>query len=376
MLILKTQYINTGKHNVIFVKNYSFNARTVINDVDILKGRFNVTMYNAKMNKSLQTIYSFVRQFFFFLFKTSNFSLIYIWFADYHSVIPVFFAKIFGKKSIVNVGGYDATYIPEINCGAFNKSGIINKLRYWCLKYTFNNCSYIITVDDTMIINQNSYIFSNEGRVLFDGIKTFLPNLSTNIKTVFTCYDISKFSRTKNTPKERIVISVGLTPNDDEFRRKGFDMLVSVAKIMTDTQFILIGVSEYQETHVNKLGLRNLTLKNKVPQEQLIEYFSRAKVFAQLSLFEGLPNTLCEAMLCECVPVGSNVNGIPTAIGDTGFIVYKKDINEITEKLKLALETTEETGKQAREKIIKEFTIQARKEKLNFIIDSLLNENS
>lgn len=43
---------------------------------------------------------------------------------------------------------------------------------------------------------------------------------------------------------------------------------------------------------------------------------------------EGLPNTLCEAMLCGCIPVGSEVNGIPLAIGETGFVIKKKDIRE------------------------------------------------
>ena len=38
--------------------------------------------------------------------------------------------------------------------------------------------------------------------------------------------------------------------------------------------------------------------------------------------YERLPNALhCEAMLCECVPVGTRYCGIPTAIGDTGLYV-------------------------------------------------------
>ena len=68
-----------------------------------------------------------------------------------------------------------------------------------------------------------------------------------------------------------------------------------------------------------------------MPGDELLNYFQRAKVFCQFSFSEGLPNTLCEAMLCECIPVGSNVNGIPKAIGDYGYILQLKDVNKAKE---------------------------------------------
>ena len=42
---------------------------------------------------------------------------------------------------------------------------------------------------------------------------------------------------------------------------------------------------------------------------------------------EGFPNALCEAMLCGCIPIGSNVASIPHIIGDKGYILKQK--NEI-----------------------------------------------
>jgi glycosyltransferase involved in cell wall biosynthesis len=58
---------------------------------------------------------------------------------------------------------------------------------------------------------------------------------------------------------------------------------------------------------------------------------------------EGLPNALCEAMLCGCVPVGTKRNGIPTAIGDCGFYVPYDDPKAAAEAIKkrLAQETWE-----------------------------------
>lgn len=47
--------------------------------------------------------------------------LTYCWFAGAPAALAIFFSKLFGKKSIVVVGGWDAAYLPELNYGAFVK---------------------------------------------------------------------------------------------------------------------------------------------------------------------------------------------------------------------------------------------------------------
>ena len=42
----------------------------------------------------------------------------------------------------------------------------------------------------------------------------------------------------------------------------------------------------------------NVEFAGFVPHDQLASYYQRAKVYCQLSAYEGLPNALCEAMLC------------------------------------------------------------------------------
>lgn len=54
---------------------------------------------------------------------------------------------------------------------------------------------------------------------------------------------------------------------------------------------------------------------------------------------EGLPTAVCEAMLCECVPVGTNRYGIPIAIGDTGFYTEYGDVELTAEAIKKALDS-------------------------------------
>jgi glycosyltransferase involved in cell wall biosynthesis len=53
---------------------------------------------------------------------------------------------------------------------------------------------------------------------------------------------------------------------------------------------------------------------------------------------EGFPNALGEAMACGCVPIGSNVSGIPELIGDTGLILSEKNVLYLERSIELLLQ--------------------------------------
>ena len=83
-----------------------------------------------------------------------------------------------------------------------------------------------------------------------------------------------------------------------------------------------------------------------------------------------MPNTLSEAMLLECIPVGSNVNGIPDAIGDTGIIVKKRLAEDLERAILEALALN--TGKAARQRVLDLFSFNLREEKLLLITGKLI----
>ncbi len=111
-----------------------------------------------------------------------------------------------------------------------------------------------------------------------------------------------------------------------------------------------------------------------IEREQLLQYYQRAMVYCQPSYAEGLPNSLCEAMLCECVPVGTNVGGIPTAIGDVGFLVDYGDISQLVECLKKALKAPRSVGVKARNRIKENFYLKRREESLLRILRDAVGE--
>ncbi|MEO6694908.1 MAG: glycosyltransferase family 4 protein [Ignavibacteria bacterium] len=362
---------------ILFVKHFSTNAGFILNDIDLLNEKYDVVVYTSGIKKNLSIIFSLLHQFFYIIFHLRKIKLFYIWFGDYHSFIPILLGKIFAKKSVIAIGGYDATNIPEIDCGAFNNKGLKKKIRSFMLRFSLKNADKLLVVDDSLIENINNYIYSDISgkKPLKDGILNFIPELKDKIIVVYTGFDENVFRRNESVQKENFVLSVGYSPNENEFRRKGFDMLIEAAKIMKDTEFVLIGLNEDQIKKLSDSDLPNVKLISFVNMDELRGFYNRAKVFAQLSLFEGQPNSLCEAMMYECIPVGSDVNGIPRVIGDTGYIVYKKDLSEIVTKLAEALKSPVTLGKSGRKRITENFSLNKRKEKIWEIVGELLNRD-
>mgnify|MGYP001185027490 CR=1 FL=1 len=363
------------KLRILFVKRDDANAKFVTNDIQILKKQFDVDVDEVHMPKNFTIIFTFIRSFFSYLFRIPKYDLIYSWFADYHTFLPVMIGKLYRKKSIICVGGYEATYIPEIEMGVFTSSNFRKKARRFCTTYSHMNCSMILPVDDSLIENVNTYIYSKDPSrpPLRDGIRNMIPGIKTPMKTVRLGYDPEIFKRDEKIVKEKAVVCAGYITNKYEFMRKGFDVLFECAKIMPDVKFILIGLNDEHFNMLNSSGLNNLELHRKVNYDELIRLYSSAKVYSQLSLFEGMPSTICEAMLCSCVPVGSDVNGIPGIIGDTGIVVKRKDITLIAESIAQALELPESSGVRARERICSMFEIGKREREIIEIAKDITN---
>jgi glycosyltransferase involved in cell wall biosynthesis len=140
-----------------------------------------------------------------------------------------------------------------------------------------------------------------------------------------------------------------------------------VARKCPDLKFVLIGLNRqylnwteatYQVSEISNLKI----IPSFCPGEILVEYFNKATVYVQISITEGMPVSLGEAMLCECVPVGSNVNGIPDAIGNTGVVVTERNVTSLEAALRKALSM--DTGKEARKYTLSNFSIAGREKKI------------
>ncbi|MCK4529199.1 glycosyltransferase family 4 protein [candidate division WOR-3 bacterium] len=309
------------------------------NDLDILRRHFEVRVAHYQGKKKLLK----------FLIETLKgvlwADLTFSWFADVHAFAAVLFSKIFKRKSIVVVGGYEVAKVQEINYGA-----MLKKWKTIVVKFVLKHANKVLAVSE----------FSKS-----EILKYINPK---NIELVYNGIDCDNFKPVSE--KEDLIITVGSVTNA-VVKRKGFETFVKSAKYLPNVNFVLIGKHvDNSIKSLKSMAPPNVKFTGFVPDEDLIEYYQRAKVYCQLSRYESFGITLAEAMLCECVPVITNRAALPEVVGDTGFYVPYGNPKATAEALKEAFKS--DKGKEARERVKNMFPIGIRVKKIIDLTNKVL----
>ncbi len=268
--------------------------------------------------------------------------LAYCWNISDHA----FLASYFAKKLVCAVGGYEFACIPELHYG-----NLISRPMRFLTKKVWRRADALLYVDPSLM-DEATRAFGNPGKAHY----------------VPTGYDAT-FWTPGDGIREDIVVTVCHAPVAERLRLKGVDLLLEAARACPDLEFHIAG---QMPADLDSRALApNVRLRGWLESDRLRDLYRRAKVYCQLSLHEGLPNAVCEAMLCGCVPVGTSVNGIPTAIGDAGYIVTR-DPQSIIEGIRRAL-ASENLRENARNRISSMFTQERRKEDLRKILRGLVD---
>ncbi len=268
-------------------------------------------------------------------------------FADVHAFPAVLLSRLLKKKSVVVVGGYEVAKIPELGYGL-----LLSPLKTLILRYILNRADRVLTVHEAL----------KEEAVRAAGAA------GRNIVTVYNGFDANDYSF--RGAKEDIVLSVFFCSTWQRVRLKGLDTFIRTAKRLPRLRFVAIGIEDPVLSKLRAMAPPNVTFVPPVKENEIIPYFRKAKVYCQLSLREGFPNALCEAMLCECVPIGTDIPGIRTAIGDAGFLVPYDDPLATQAAIEKALASG--LGKRARERIRRLFPLERREELFLDIIQGLI----
>lgn len=304
---------------------YPHASTFIVRDLELLANAYEVTAYEFKIRSKVKLPLEFVKQFFFILFQTRN-AFFVCHFAGYASLLPVLVGRLLGKKVFVIVAGNDGSKFPDFKYGNYTKI-----LLAWATRTSLRFCTHIMPVAQGLAYQDYSYY---PGGAPAQGFQYFAPKTKRVPYTVIPYgFNTAQFQYGEAQRPPHSFITIGNLKDPYCYFRKGFDLILELAERQPTWHFTIIG----WESNGQKVP-SNVELIAFSPIAVVIEYLQKHRYYFQLSVMEGFPNALGEAMACGCVPIGSNVSGIPELIGDTGLILSEKNVLYLERSIELLLQ--------------------------------------
>lgn len=282
------------------------------------------------INQTLIEIRQFIR--FLLLLKLEKYDIVHIntasYISFYRSFIFLFLAKFFfNTKCIFHIRG--GKFIDF-----YKKTNILSQ----------NIINYAFQISDLLIVTSSSWVskvekilhYNKEIEILHSGFE----------KEQFHPMDQVKCRKMLNLPiNKKIIISIGaLIPVKNHLLLiKAINKLIKDNKIK-DIFCIIIGEGPLQKVIGDSIQNKNLdkviTIISTIPHEEIPYWINSSEFFVLPSTHEGNPNVMFECLGCGKPFIGTKVGGIPDIIisEDYGLIVEPNDLNDLTEKIIIALD--------------------------------------
>ena len=168
-------------------------------------------------------------------------------------------------------------------------------------------------------------------------------------------------SRLGLTDKEPVILFVGfVTP------RKGLNYLAQGLPLIHPSPRLLVVGRWSEDTRLRFLNLLG-TMADRIveagyiPDEQMPVYYSLADVYVSPSLLEGFGLPAAESLACETPVVAARAGAMAEVIGPGGILVPPRDPSALANAISHLLvnpSLRRELGKQGREHIVHQFSIQ------------------
>jgi len=277
--------------------------------------------------------------------------LVFGWFASWHTLLPIEFARILRKPSLLIIGGYDVANIPEIGYG-HQRGG----MKRWLSRRTMRAASCLVA---TSLYSQteaasNAALAKDRINAVYLGIPDPFGSLPAG-------------------PRARMALSVG---NVDRWNllRKGHEPFVRAAALLPNVNFILAGKwTDDAIEYLRGIATPNVAFTGRLSDEELFDYYRRASVYVQASRHEGFGLSVAEAMLAGCVPVTTGAGSLPEVTGECGIRVTSTAAADIAQAIQAGLAYTNEDRLSIRTRILEKFPMKRRREQLEQLMEPLMN---
>lgn len=277
--------------------------------------------------------------------------LIFSWFGSVHALVPFLIGRSLGRKCVVVAGGYDVDAVPEINYGNMRPG-----IRRCIGLLVFHLASQVLAFSQSAArsATANAQVPPAKLQVIELGLDSTPP-----ADTYITI------------GKRQGSITIG-NVNQSNLARKGLETFVQTAHYLPEVGFALIGKwSDNAIDHLRSIASSNVEFTGPLSDADSIRRMQTAAVYVQVSAHEGFGMALAEAMLCGCIPVVTDRGSLREVVGDVGFYVPYGDPQTTAEAIRKALGADPEMGQQARQRIIDNFPLEKRHQKLLEIIEEM-----
>lgn len=261
------------------------------------------------------------------------------------------------RKIIIHFHGYDASKM-------LRKKSYVKRLKEYLRK------------PNVYTISCNQF-FLNKFKNEF-GLKISSPYvLNCGIDTNKLFLNANKVSENFNF----IQVSSLVEKKGHEYTFKAFQKLLQ-DEIFRNCKLFITGDGERKlvlEKLVKELGIeKNVIFLGLLKPQEVATYLTNSKVFVHHSVIdkdgdmEGIPTAIMEAMAMNLPVVSTFHSGIPELVenGVNGYLVEEKDIDDYTQKLKLALNLG--PLKINRKKIMCEYSLELHNNTLNQIYNQIM----
>lgn len=334
----------------------------VLQDAEMLSEKHQVKLLLFRSYPKWKAPLELIRHKILLLFTLPRYHLIICQFAGYHSFFPLLFGKFFRIPVLIICGGTESVSFPSIRYGNFHK-----KLLAWFTAYSLRHATHLAPKHPTLIDYGYTYDESQPSR---QGIKAFIKNFNTPFTIIPNGYDAQFYSPSGvKTPASFLTVAAGIEL-PFTIPLKGIDLILKVAPSFPECSFTIAGCPENFSPPVSLPNVNWIHIKNR---EHLLQLYRYHEFYLQLSMSEGFPNAVCEAMLCGCIPVTSDVNALPDIVGDAGFMIHHRSAEELRQTLHKALACDrKQFSEKARNRIADLFPLDSRKSKLLKLAEDLI----
>ena len=334
---------------MVFIKRASF----IDKDISILSKEYQVEEWQSYTSSKFLLPWVFVKQFFFLLVCLPRYKVVISQFGGYHSFLPGLLGKLYGVPHIIICCGSDCVAYPSLQYGNLRKG-----LLKWFIGKSYALADLLCPVHEKLMGYDNSYYPED---IKKQGVLNFFPGLKTAVFPVENGYDPEVW-KPQGEKKIQFLTVAGSMEDANRAKLKGVDLVEQLTAFFPNYEFILIGANRVAQTHQDPPNLKRIAF---VPNSEIVRYYQASRFYLQLSISEGFPNALSEAMSSGCIPIVSNVSSMPEIVGNVGFVVKHRSLEELVETVKMALNADLETlSGRARERIRLHYPQQNRENKL------------